>query len=274
MTVDLQFILAAAGGALALSGVAYFVGRRVGRAAEERMLQTVRFKEDELRRARLELSAVLKAEKRVSQDLAAVAAPIPAAELPKLDPEVAARLEAMEAREDARQKELAALIASMDGRKVLDELREVMAPLAEQARVQSALSEMPTMYLHRGHLGHLLREVAARAGLSTMILSDEVGLPLAATSADASEALAAAASLLLTLADRLASTGQPAPVGVVTRDVEGHLTLHRIFSLDDERYVLTAVSKGTVLAPDSMDPVLPQLRQLLAQRSPEVDAVA
>jgi hypothetical protein len=263
MTLGLELLIGIGAAALALVAGAFLVGRRLGRGAEARLQQKVRFKEEELRRTRLELSGVLKAEKSGSLDLHVA---------PSLDPEVAARLEAMEAREEARQKELAALIEAMDGRKVLDELREVVAPLAEHARVQTALTELPSLYRHRGHLGQLLAEVAQRAGLSTMILSDEVGLPLAATAADGSEALAAAASLLLTLADRLASTGQPAPIGAVSRDVEGHLTLHRIFACGEERYVLTAVAKGTVLAPDSLDPILPQLRQLLIQRSAAVDA--
>ncbi|MCK6551565.1 hypothetical protein L6R52_37380, partial [Myxococcota bacterium] len=117
---------------------------------------------------------------------------------------------------------------------------------------------------HRGHLTSLLEVITARASFGGAVLSDEVGLTVADTGVEGADAIAAAASMLLTLADRLSTSGQPAPVGFVARDGEGHLVLHRIFTAGEQRYVLTAVAKSGALGPDTLDPVLPELRRILA----------
>ncbi len=269
-------LMAAAGGVLLAVG-GYLVGARIGSTARERLRQIIRNREEELRRLRLELSGVLKAEKSglIQSSNLPVTAP--------LDDALQDRLQEIERRDaertEALMSQLQRLQGSLQGGDSREEdlaaqVRGVVGPLADRARMQAALTDLPDDYRHRGHLSQLLATVADRAALSTVILSDEAGLPLAEASAEASEALAAAASLLLTLTDRLDSSGQPAAVGAVVRDTEGRLVLHRIFLAGGERYVLTGVSKGTSLSPEALDPVLPQIRQLLVQPGPIVEAVA
>lgn len=273
----LETILTGAAGGVLLALGGYLVGVRMGALARERLRQVIRNREEELRRSRLELSGVLKAEK---------SGLVQSSNLPVIPPAEDAlqeRLQEIERRDAERTEALMNQLQSLQGslrggegrQDVLAaQVRDVVGPLADRARMQAALTDLPDDYRHRGHLSALLATVADRAALSSVILSDEAGLPLAEASADASEALAAAASLLLTLTDRLDSSGQPAAVGAVVRDTEGRLVLHRIFLAGRERYVLTGVSKGTSLSPEALDPVLPQIRQLLVQPGPIVDAVA
>lgn len=269
-------LIVAALGVATLSGlVGYLWGARRGALARTRLDQALRTKEEALRRSKLELSGVLKAEKAAhlqSQTLA------PATERSE---RLEDRLEEIERRDADRMQTLLAQLQQLRGSieggsqaALAAEVRDVVGPLADRARLQTALTDLPDTFLHRGHLSRLLVAVAERAALSAVILSDEAGLPLAEASSDASETLAAAASLLLTLSDRLSRSGQPGAVGAVVQDSEGRLVLHRIFQAGDERYVLTGVAKGRSLFPDSLDPVLPQIRQLLVQRGAVFEAVA
>lgn len=240
-------IAAIAGGAVLAALGGYLLGARLGVNARERLREALRRKEEELRLSRVELRAVLKAQKsgRVRETLDVVAQ--------SRDIEVP----------DAEAK------AEVDALAI--QVREVMGPIAALARMQAALTELPDTFAHRGHLEGLLDEVARRAALTYVVLSDEAGLPLAASRADSPEAVAAAASVVLTLADRLEHSGQPTAVGAVVHDAESRRILHRIFTAGRERYVLTAVAEGVTLGPDALDPVLPRVRRLLHQLGPVED---
>lgn len=150
---------------------------------------------------------------------------------------------------------------------VLEEVRSMVAPFAAQAGRQAALTELSPRFIHRGHLSALLAEIAARAGLETVVLSDGVGLPLAdagaADGASGCDALAAASAMILSLSDRLDDSGQPTMRGAVIRDAAGRTLLYRIFEVAEERYVLTGVTDDASVAPDALDPTLPQLRHIL-----------
>lgn len=240
-----ETIAVVVGGAVLAALGGYLLGVRMGVGVRERLRQSLRHREEELRRSRLELSAVLKAEKseRVraeTKDIVVDTRDVEAVESPEVD-------------------QLAA------------QVREVMGPIAALARMQTALTGLPETFAHRGHLEGLLEEVASRASLTYVVLSDEAGLPLAASRADSPEAVAAAASVVLTLADRLEDSGQPAALGAVVHDAEGRRVLHRIFDAGSERYVLTAVAEGVTFGPDALDPVLPRVRRLLRQPGPVVE---
>lgn len=247
LTLPVIAILVVAAVVAAIFG--YWLGARSGTSDRERLEQTLRHRDDELRRSRLETRAVLQAEKseriRSTLDLAATK---DVAETP--------------ASAEPSAREVDALAA---------QVREVMGPLAALAKMQAALTQVPDTFTHRGHLEALLEEVVSRASLTYVVLSDEAGLPLAASHADSPEAVAASASVVLTLADRMRDTRQPEAVGAVVHDAQSRRIVHRIFSTGRERYVMTAVCEGLTLGPDALDPVLPRIRRLLEHPGPISD---
>lgn len=143
-------------------------------------------------------------------------------------------------------------------------LREVIEPYNEDQRLHRALSTLDQEFSSRGELPDLLRRIAHRGGFTSVILSDEVGLPIATHGgAHVAETLAAVSSLLLKLVDRLATAELPAPIGAVFRDVDNQLLVHRVFSVGGERFVLTAVTRARALNPDVLDPALIRIEALL-----------
>lgn len=120
-----------------------------------------------------------------------------------------------------------------------------------------------------GHaeLPRLLDTIAEQGAFAAVLLTDETGLPVASsTQARHAEQLAGIASLILTLAERIVANQQPAPLAVLLRDESNQLVLHRIFRLPftDERYILTAVARGTAATPEALDPALGALEEMLA----------
>ncbi len=275
----LETILIASGSAFVLGIGGFLVGRRIGNTTRDDLTRSLRISQEDLRRSRLELSGVLKAEKSER---------VQTRDLPKpqetgTEVEIAQHLAEVEQRSAEQTAAILAQIkdlraemqTSSEPQDMLTaQVREVVGPIAERARMQTALTNIPDTFSHRGHLEGLLAAIAERAGLSAVILSDEAGLLLAEAGADATDALAATASLLLTLADRLSNSGQPAAVSAVVQDAEARLIVHRIFFAGSERYVLTGVSKRTTVVPDILDPTLARLRRLLLQPGQHLEAVA
>ena len=70
-----------------------------------------------------------------------------------------------------------------------------------------------------------------------------------------------------TLFERIAKNGMPTPSAAVFRDEANQVIVHRAFQLRDEQYVLTAVNKGALLAPDALDPALTSIEQALNRES-------
>ena len=102
----------------------------------------------------------------------------------------------------------------------------------------------------RGELPRVMDAIAQVGPFSTVVLSDEAGLPLA-TSRDSGDGtvLAGLWSMLLTLADRVSHAGAPAPLAVVVHDAANQTLIHRLFSSGGARFLLTAVSPGRSLPP-------------------------
>lgn len=148
----------------------------------------------------------------------------------------------------------------------MNKVEQVLAPLFERERVAHALSRVDVGRGTRDELPRLLEAIANTAGFTSVVLSDEVGLPLASNDrADDAEIIAGIWSLLLTIADRVAASGAPAPLSVVVHDAEGRAILHRIFSAGRHRFLLTAVSRSDRLAPESLDPALANLERVLTR---------
>lgn len=162
---------------------------------------------------------------------------------------------------EALREELAARPADLR-----EELRQALRPLVDRDRVGDALAEIaPGRSL--ADLPRVLDAICARAKLSAVVLGDEVGLPLgASSSATDVELLAGVSSLVLTLADRSAESGAR-PLAVLVHDDANRTILHRIFPVGDARFVLTAVARGRTLGTDALEPAVDKLEALLGRRA-------
>lgn len=172
----------------------------------------------------------------------------------------AARVMALEAR-------LAALPPAPREDRVKTELETMLAPLLDRERIGRELSVIHVGGGGLGELPRLLDAIAQRAGFSEVVLSDESGLPLAAsTGAGDVEALAGTAAFFLTLAERSERAAQPRPLSCVVLDETNRMTLHRMFVVGASRFTLSAVSRGQNLAPGALDPALSPLERALTRR--------
>lgn len=171
------------------------------------------------------------------------------------------------------------------------ELRRVVVPLLEGQKdthgLRDLLQQALTPMLQRdtfgrelaqveggttlGELPRLLDTIAQKGGFSSVVLSDDVGLPLAASaSATSVDWLAGVGSFLLTLVERSERSNEPKPIGVLVHDESNQLTLHRIFRVGGTQFLLSAVARGQDLRPDALDPALGKLERALAR--PEAQA--
>lgn len=151
-----------------------------------------------------------------------------------------------------------------DVRRVIDEALE---PLLENDRVGHELS---TIHVARGSLGELpalLDAIATKAGFASVVLSDEAGLPLAASDGAVDvDGLSGTAAFFVTLAERSERASLPRPLSCVVLDETNRVTLHRIFSVGETRFTLSAVSRGKALGPGALDPALLPLERVLGRR--------
>lgn len=271
------------------SGFAF--GARRGRAAR-RLLERARSDADvrasvlETRAADLEMRAV-----RLSADLGAVRGQNPVGELRAELSSLAGEIRARQETDHAMQTEIRSQIASLakqapDPTRLERDLRRIVTPLLDREKESKGLQDMikqalsPIVERDRlerelahleggsslGELPRLLDAIAEKAGLSAVVLSDDVGLPLASNaSARSVEWLAGMSSLLLTLVERAERSEQPAPIGVVVHDSANQTILHRIFRVGANRFLLTAVSRGHHVSPAALDPALAKLERALSR---------
>jgi hypothetical protein len=144
-------------------------------------------------------------------------------------------------------------------------MRELVGPMLEKQRLGRELSQLETG-TGLGELPRLLDSIADKGGFDTVVLSDDVGLPLAASArAHNVEQIAGFSALLITVSDRIASAGVPAPMGIVVRDGAAQHTLYRIFTVGTTRFMLTAVARGLFLGPEALDPALVKLEKALTR---------
>ena len=144
------------------------------------------------------------------------------------------------------------------------DLTRQLRPLLEQGQVTAALLSLDSTLSASGDLREALTLIADLAGFSTVVLSDNVGLPIASnTDAKDIELHSALSSLFLTLIDRVRGNNLPAPIAAVFRDQANQVVVHRVFSVRSERYVMTAVATGKPLAPDALDPALTPVERII-----------
>lgn len=144
------------------------------------------------------------------------------------------------------------------------EVQRVLAPLMERERLAAQLARLEIGRGTRSELPRAVDAIAAIGGFSTVVLSDEAGLPLAVSAGSTDgEQLAGLWSMLLAVADRISTAGAPVPVAVVVHDASNQTILHRLFTSGGTRFLLSAVSRGRSLEPEALDPALGKLEQML-----------
>ncbi|HJL20366.1 MAG TPA: hypothetical protein RMH99_32160 [Sandaracinaceae bacterium LLY-WYZ-13_1] len=178
---------------------------------------------------------------------------------------------AYEAGGKAWRQELEALVAPLaerDGAREMETaVRGVLGPFVERERMAQALLRLrPGGGL--GDLPAVLDGIARAGGFVSVLLSDESGLPVATSRGVVDlEAASGVFSLLLTMADRLERGGAPVPRSLVVQDEDNQCTVHRIFRVGDERYLLSAVTRRGAPTPDALDPALASLEATLGRRA-------
>lgn len=153
--------------------------------------------------------------------------------------------------------------AALDEARLREVVQEALAPVVAQERLGTDLAALQAGD-GRSDLNRLLEAIAHTAGLEAVLLSDASGLLLATSAhADRAEIRAGVSALLVTLAEQLVRTGEPAPLAFVIHDEAQRTAISRVFSVDGERFLLTAVAAGRSLAPTALDPVLRHIERLM-----------
>ncbi|MCL2776651.1 MAG: hypothetical protein FWD73_01515 [Polyangiaceae bacterium] len=149
------------------------------------------------------------------------------------------------------------------------QLHTMLAPVVEREKLTLNLLNLADDPTHRD-LPQLLDAIAEAGHFSTVMLSDDAGLPVAtstniAASPDSIERLVAATSLMLIVADRADTNGEPRPLGFVVHDESNRMACYRIFEVDGARFILTVTARARQLVPSSLDPIVGQLEATLAR---------
>ncbi len=144
-------------------------------------------------------------------------------------------------------------------------IQQLLAPLVERDQLGYDLAHLELGTGRRGELPRLLDDIADKGGFATVLLSDQDGLPLAASSGAADvDRLAGYSSMVMVVADRLSRNAGPAPLAITVHDESNQQLLSRLFAVAGQSLVLTAVAAGTNLSPTALDPALAKLEAILA----------
>lgn len=147
-------------------------------------------------------------------------------------------------------------------------IQQLLVPLVQREEFSLGLSQLEASPGQHRDLTLLLDQILEIGKFSTVLISNEEGLPVASNSAAQDvERLAATSSLLLLMADRMAGADRPAPLSFMLHDEANSTTLCRIFRVRDQRLSLTAVCSGSRLTPTALDPALARVEALLGAPS-------
>lgn len=151
---------------------------------------------------------------------------------------------------------------------LLATIQQVLTPLVQRERLSHELSHLETKLGQGKDLTTLLDQIAEKGNFEAVLLGDEAGWPLAASSNTQDlERWGATTSLLLLLADRMSRDNAPAPLALMVHDEANKVTLCRLFRASDQRLTLTAASTGAQLTPTALDPALVKVSAVLSNRS-------
>jgi adenosyl cobinamide kinase/adenosyl cobinamide phosphate guanylyltransferase len=174
-------------------------------------------------------------------------------------------------RDQRTQRELAAVVASLDQRQrdaLTTQLETILGPVLARERLEREMVGLSAGTEHAVSLVEVLDALARIGAFSTVVVSDEVGLPLASNRGGVDpEVHAGIASMLLTVFERAARNDQPRPLGAVFRDEAHRLVIHRVFTVQSARFVLTAVSMGMDVGPEALDPALVSIERMMTRQT-------
>jgi len=146
-------------------------------------------------------------------------------------------------------------------------IKEVLSPLVQRERLSYEMSRLEGGKGQQRNLTATLDQMAEKGNFSSVLLSDDQGWCVAASSATKDpERLGATSSLLLILADRISRDGSPTPLSMMLYDSANKTTLCRSFAVDSQRMTLTVVANGAQLTPDVIDPALVKLNAMLLNK--------
>jgi hypothetical protein len=259
----------------------YLVGARRGRAARAALDERIR--ELETERAAAPAPPPLAA---VKEELQATIAPLFAIGARELQRDLRDAVAQRDQEQDAFREELRGMITTLEQkapdaerlqRDLVKSMSSIVAQRTDGSDVRKVVDdllgggrELSSIVVGAGGLGELPKLVDAitkKGGFASVVLSDEAGLPLAASdSALDVEGTAEAAAFFLTLAERSARAGHPRPIACVIMDDTNRLTLHRIFNVQSTRFTVSAVARGKLLVPGALDGALAPLERVLAHR--------
>jgi len=145
-----------------------------------------------------------------------------------------------------------------------DTVQELLSPLMERERLGRDLAQLDLGTGQRQELPRLLDSIADTGGFSVVLLSDDAGLPLAASSGtDNPDRYAGFSSLLMSLIERLSREPGADPLAIVIYNTANEQMLSRVFSVSGQQLMLTAVTSGPGLSPIALDPALTKLQAVL-----------
>jgi len=129
------------------------------------------------------------------------------------------------------------------------------------------LTDLETNDLNRSNLTRLMDEIAEKAHFKVMLLSDDKGLPIAASSnAKQLDKLAAISSLVVIFGDRISQDDNESPQSFLIHYENNMDILCRLFIIGEQRMVLTVISSKLKLTNGALDSVLPKFTESLNPR--------
>lgn len=195
----------------------------------------------------------------------------PAIDARAITAEISSAVRPLLERGQVAQRELAAVVASLDQRQsdaLATQLESILRPVLARERFEDKLIGLSAGTDHARSLVDVLDAIAKSGAFSTVVVSDEVGLPLASNRGGIdAEVHAGIASMLLTVFERAARNEQPRPLAAVFRDEAHRLLIHRVFAVQGARFVLTAVSMGMDVGPEALDPALVSIERMMTRQA-------
>lgn len=143
-------------------------------------------------------------------------------------------------------------------------IEDVLGPLARTQSIRQVIEKLDIKGLTRNDLPGLLTTLGKETGLTTCVLVDSTGLPIAANKDGINiEVLAGLSASLHQLANRTLKAGQPMPNAFINRDEENQLTVARFVPIGKDLYTILAVMQGGNVGPDVLDPLVPIMQKVL-----------
>lgn len=178
-----------------------------------------------------------------------------------------------ETEDGAFRNEVRGRLASLERRspaamQMEGDLRRLVTPMLDRERVSRELSKLEVGKGGLVELPGLLDTIAEKAGFASLVLSDEAGLPLAASKGAVDvDTVAGSAAFFLVLSERATQASRPRPLSCVVLDETNCMTLHRMFAVGPAHFTVSAVARGVHLGPGALDPALSSLERILAPRA-------